>query len=41
MSLICKKCGHKQDDERTINYFKKKFRHVEEHDIQHTEQQQA
>ena len=31
--LICKKCGHKQSDERTIKYFKKKFRHVEEHDI--------
>lgn len=31
--LICKKCGHKQSDEQTIKYFKKKFRFVEEYDI--------
>lgn len=33
MALICKKCGYKQHDEDTIEYQKKIFPDLEEHDI--------
>ena len=33
MALVCKKCGYKQYDEVTIEYQKKIFPDIEEHDI--------
>ena len=31
--LVCKKCGYKHSDAETIKFIKRKFPHVEEHDI--------
>lgn len=33
MALVCKKCGYKQYDEETIEYQKKIFPDLEDHDI--------
>ena len=33
MALVCKRCGYKQHDVETINYQKKIFPNLEEHDI--------
>ena len=33
MSLVCKKCGYKQHDEKTIEEMKCRFPELEDHDI--------
>lgn len=33
MALVCKKCGYKQNDMKTIKILFKKFPQLEEHDI--------